>query len=59
LRPSHDHVKITQNNDDNQMLLPLDLPTNLAYFPQVTQNSEVVFLADKVWQQGAAGCGGA
>jgi len=41
------------------MLLPLDLPTNLAYFPQVTQNSEVVFLADKVWQQGAAGCGGA
>lgn len=31
----------------------LDMPNNMAYNPQITQNSDVVFLADKVWQ----GCG--
>ena len=42
--------KQTHNEDDQ---IHLDLPANVAYFPQITQNSDVVFLADKVWQGGA------
>ena len=30
----------------------LDMQFNPGYFPQITQNSDVVFLADKVWQGG-------